>query len=145
MTKANGKSQSETWRGRREGSRGGEWVDLGEWQARPRGRPSMTLTVPASRSCLPHQKQGCWQKNLLLLIFLFQIFFFFLCGPSVLLTFPPVYLPNSLSTIPSSIGVSGTSQLSLCRLSRWPSLRSALECCFYIAASGGMWSLFWTA
>lgn len=68
--------------------------------------------------------------------------FFFLCGPSVLLTFPPVYLPNSLSTIPSSIGVSGTSQLSLCRLSRWPSLRSALECCFYIAASGGMWSLF---
>lgn len=68
--------------------------------------------------------------------------FFAVASPSLLLTFPPVYLPNSLSTLPSSVGSSGTSQFSLCRLSRWPSLRSALECCFYIAASGGMWSLF---
>lgn len=54
---------------------------------------------------------------------------------------PPavVYLPNSLSTLPSFYWS------SLCRLSRWPSLRSALEFCFYIAASRGMWSLFWTA
>lgn len=62
--------------------------------------------------------------------------FFVVASRSLLLTSPPVYLPNSLSTLPSS------HWLSLCTLSRWPSLRSALEFCFYIAASGGMWSLF---
>lgn len=64
----------------------------------------------------------------------------FCLSHSLLFTFLNLFPP-----FPPSITPSGTSKLPLCKLSRWPSLRSALECCFYIAASGGMWSLFWTA
>lgn len=132
---------------RRESQRwGGEWVDSEEWQERPEGDPHQPYPSSASRSGLRGQREDCWQERLLLWFVCLMSFssLFVVVSPLLLLTFPPVYLILFPPSHPPS-GSSGTSQFSLCRLSRWPSLRSALECCFYIAASGGMWSLFWTA
>lgn len=73
--------------------------------------------------------------------FFLSFFFFFAarlcCLHSLLFThlmlFPPSHPPSACLAHPSS---------HCAGLSRWPSLRSALECCFHITASGGMWSLF---
>ena len=156
MTKATGKPRGETWRGRRdagESGRGGEVNGLTQGSGRrgPEGDPLPVLSVWCLKVRSTGSETGLLTRKICCFDFTLSCLFLLpFCSRSSLLTFstpspPPVYLPHSLSTLPSSIGSSGTSQLSLCRLSRWPSLRSALECCFYIAASGGMWSLFWTA
>lgn len=79
----------------------------------------------------PGPNQPCWQENVLL--WFCNVFGLFSCHwwHSSLILFPVAHPPSA--------------RLSLWSLSRRPSWRSALECCFYIAASGGMWSLFWTA
>jgi len=153
MTKATGKPRGETWRGWAEGRRRQERSqEVNGLIQRVGGRGQRATRVCfVCRVLQGHvqqvrKKQDCWQGNVVALIWLSL-------SPPLLLSpvplcrsqIPLVCRPNSLPTLHSSIGASGTSQFSLCRLSRWPSLRSALECCFYIAASGGMWSLFWTA
>lgn len=109
-----------------------------------RGRPTPVLSVWCFKVRSTRSETGLLTGKFLALIWLPYVSLslspiFVVSSRSLLLTSPPVYPPNSLSTLPSS------HWLSLCTLSRWPSLRSALEFCFYIAASGGMWSLFWTA
>lgn len=106
--------------------------------------PALVLPVCRHKVRAGRSQTGPLTGRSAALIWIFHVILPFCCHRSLLLTAPSVYLPNSLST-PCSISRSGTSQLSLCSLSRWPSSRSALECCFYIAASGGMWSRFWTA
>lgn len=128
----------ETWRGRREGRRESErWTGWFRGVAgEARGRATPGLPTFCSRVRSSRSERGPMTAEFVALIGLFHVF-------------PPPFCCrlslSALSTLLYSISCTGTSQLSLCRLSRWPSLRSALECCFYTAASGGMWSLFWTA
>ena len=156
MTKANGislmvkheEAEEKGTEGRRESGEVERWMGwFGGVAGEARGRSAPVLSVyTASRSCLAGQKQDCWQEKMCcfdLTLWRLSPHFFIPARPP--LSAAPLCLPSSPSTLPSSTASSGTSQRSLCRLSRWPSLRSALECCFYIAASGGMWSLFWTA
>lgn len=109
-------------------SRSGSWMSWfrGEWQGWPVGDAGW---CPGTRSSSPNQP--CWQENGLL--WFCYVFGLFSCHwwHSSLILFPVAHPPSA--------------RLSLWSLSRRPSLRSALECCFYIAASGGMWSFFWTA
>lgn len=93
----------------RERWRGGEVNGLIQrsGSARPEGDPLRSCLSAASRSGLQAQKQDCWQENLLLSFNSFTSFsfLFVVASPSPSCTFPSIYLPNSLSTLPSSIGL----------------------------------------
>lgn len=136
MTKAVGSLMVKHEEG--DGNRRVEWVDSEEWQA----RRWVTLTVQSVRPApgqLCHarhspidRKKRCFDSTLSRLFFVFCLSRT-CCLHSLLNLFPHCRLPAvHLAQHPSHCAFRAAGL----------SLGSALECCFHITASGGMWSLF---